>query len=245
MSIKNNEQINIEIKKIGTKKLLELPINKFAEKIGVSTSAISRYVRDNGFKDYKSFQLSLVKNNYSAEVGIVKSFDEKDIINLTSKIENISNDIRDASKVIIFGFGQSSFASTELYDNLIQVAKTSILFTDFQKILLSIPTITNKDLVICFSERASSPEVNFIFQRLKHTKCKMWLIGAAKEFDNVKNLVIPVEQSHFFRIGAQESMIKQFGVVNSLVSYYITSNKLHDYKIISQSLLSQWNASKK
>lgn len=152
--IENHETIN------------NLSISELSDKINVSISQVSRFVRTLGidsysdFKDALEFHGSQARHSYIQKELIEPSMYQKlvnDEIayvyhNFDDKqLDNIISDLHKYHKIAIFGILNSDNAAKELQYNLISKGKLCISYTNFKDQIEFIKNADNETLIIIFS----------------------------------------------------------------------------------------------
>ncbi|VEU70480.1 MurR/RpiR family transcriptional regulator [Mycoplasmopsis glycophila] len=169
----------------------EYKIEEFAEKLGISTSSISRFTKKYGFKSYSDFKVNLnlviqkFNNNY--EINNDESFSSiiashryviDNLYNkaLIDKVSEAANIINKCKKVLIQGSGSSKRISENLYANMIKIGKTPVSHPDFHVFFPSLANAGAGDVLILFSDNLNTPEQLFSIKKAYENKLKIIVI---------------------------------------------------------------------
>lgn len=223
------------------KLISKMSITEFAKEAGVSTASVTRYCQRLGYGSFKNYQIIFSGNELKLELQLTKSAN----MNIDKKVSILVDEIKKARRVIIVGMGSSSVSANEMANQLVKLKVPAFSFSDFHRIITSIPSFDHRDLIIIFSEHANNREIIFLINRLIHfTKIKKYIIGSHKEFPGFNNIVIPINDNEF-RIIPNLSINRQIEVAAQIIKQYTIKHNLEELNIIGASLLNQWNNSGK
>ena len=164
---------------------LSSSIHVLADKIGVSSSSISKYIKKIGFRSYSRFKMNLAQqNSQSIDEQIDKDDSIKTIQSKLIKTVNRSYEmtlelvddevldhvidlLKNANRIYAFGVGASGMVCNDIYFKLSRIGKNIVYHTDSHIQLASLSNATEKDLVIGISYSANTREVSAAFEIAK------------------------------------------------------------------------------
>lgn len=236
------------------KKIASYILNNFAEigdyssfdlgeKIGVSQSAIIKFIAKIGFEGYTEFKVLLKAENMINEdknilghgnISLENSLEDvskaivgESLMALTNTLEQMNYDfvhsvieyINKANRVFIFGKGSSALPALDLSSKLMKIGITTIYYQDLDSVKAAALNSKEDDVFIAFTFSGQTEEIISILESAKENKSI--IITITKNINSVSanmanvNLEI-ISNETVFRTSAMSSLIAFFSIVNIL-----------------------------
>lgn len=154
-----------------------LTIHQLSQLIGVSPSAISKYIKKMGYPSFSAYKLSFmkqqnpildeqIKNTDSLRVlqqkllhTISQSYEQTASFINDHEFEQVIDLLKAANRIYLFGVGASGIVCCDFYFKLSRIGKNTIYHTDSHIQLASLSDATAQDVVLGVSYSASTKEV--------------------------------------------------------------------------------------
>lgn len=176
--------------------VVKLSIHELAAEIDVAPSSITRFARKLNYKSFSEMRIELVR---SIDASIVNDFNKmlqwnsndtdefsrnfittissvfEDTLSLNdfSKFEQVTDWIKSANIVYLFGVGASRLVAEDLQQKLMKLNKRCIFNIDNNFGVQNAVLTRKDDIVIAFSYGGRTKEVNLAVKRAKKNGCKI------------------------------------------------------------------------
>lgn len=231
-----------------------LPYSSFelAEKIGVSQSAVIKFISKIGIDGFTEFKVLLGAENMidgthnnilkHGNISLENSIEEvsqaivgESVMALTKTLEQINFDsikqviklIDSCDRIFIFGKGSSSLPAFDLSSKLMKIGLTAIWYQDLDSIKAASLNCSNKDVFIAFTFSGQTEEIISILESAREKNAN--IITVTKNVNSIAgqlsttNLEI-ISNETLFRTSAMSSLIAFFSVVDILFLGLIKEN---------------------
>ncbi|WP_242822680.1 MurR/RpiR family transcriptional regulator [Oribacterium parvum] len=182
--------------------------SELAQRSGVSTASVSRFVKMMGYKEFRDFRLPIVLEkqgeekrqakselNYNGETisgdaySICKTIFSKSVRELEetwgildfSLIQKVADLIHKARRIAVIGVGRSKITVEALFSRLYRIGYPIMKFSDSHEIVNITSILEEKDLLICVSNFGLSKSVVEGAKRAKKRGIKVVGISSIKE----------------------------------------------------------------
>ncbi|WP_029513384.1 MurR/RpiR family transcriptional regulator [Mycoplasmopsis primatum] len=229
-----------------------------------SEASISRFIRKYGLKDYRSFIASINAklSNFSLLYPI--EYDNQDIPNPFTvihssykyAIDSLNNNevikkcseaariINSATNVLVYGSGSSQRISIDLVANLIKLGKPVVYNSDFHIFFPALANVSNRDVLIVFSNNLISSESNFVISNAKKRGTKVIAITSKHNEKTIANVDVLIQYQKIHNASLLvpvSSKVSQMLIANMLFETLINDYKDNYAKLQKSSkLIDEW-----
>lgn len=226
--------------------ILPLSITEVAEICGCSEATISRFARRLGYSGYQGLKISLAQESGSEKINTDLSINDTpfDIFNKVSnniyltlektkhildfeKLEEVSNVIIKAKRVVIFGLGNSAPIALDASHKLTRAGIDANAYSDGHMQAIVASHLTKNDVAIGISHSGSSMDiVNAISVAKKSGAVTVGVSSSGKSpLSKVADLVLSTHSDETSRnILALSSRIAQLAIFDTIYYYLINNN---------------------
>ncbi|MDF7626401.1 MurR/RpiR family transcriptional regulator [Lactobacillaceae bacterium L1_55_11] len=219
----------------------ELTIKEMADRTGVSTSTISRFVKKIGFDSYREFSLamaSLATQNPPVDLfGEISDSDNtaaitkkvfqgaKNALDLTAEnlkaadLETASRWLIQAHRVGFFGIGGSSLVAFNAYHKFLRTPIDVISHPDYDIQLMQAVKLTDSDTAVVISHSGRNKDTLLVANKLKENGVKFIAITsfADSPLAQLADLVLlSLADEVNFRSESMSSLIAQITIIDTL-----------------------------